>query len=190
MISYLKGKIKSKTDECIVLDVQGVGYKVFLSQSTLKKIGKENDQVGLHTYLYIGEGVMELYGFLTLEEEEFFQSLLDVAGVGPKAAIKILGLASLDQIKQAIASEDVAFLDSVPGIGRKKAERIVLDLKSKIAIKEIPSQKLSAVQKEALDALVKLGYSSLEAKKALLEVSEKTTEAKEIIKKALKILGK
>jgi Holliday junction DNA helicase RuvA len=190
MISFLKGKIKSKTEEFIILDVNNVGYKVFLSSATLKKIGQANDLVELFTYLFLGENVMELYGFLSISEEEFFQSLIDVNGIGPKAAIKILSLASLDKIKQAIVSEDVAFLDSVPGIGRKKAERIVLDLKSKIALKEIPSSKLSLVQKEALEALVKLGYSTQKAKKALLEVSEKATEAKEIIKEALKILGR
>ena len=189
MVSFLRGKIKSKTEEYIILEVQNVGYKVFLSLSTLNKVGKESDSVELYTYLYLGENIVELYGFLTLKEEEFFQSLIDVVGIGPKAAIKILGLASLDKIKQAIAQEDVAFLASVPGIGKKKAERVVLDLKSKIEVKEIPKEKLSLVQRESLDALVKLGYSTQEARKALIEVPEDVKETKEIVKAALKILA-
>ncbi len=189
MISFLRGKIKSKTEEYIILEVQNVGYKVFLSLPTLNKVGKESDSVELYTYLYLGENIVELYGFLTLEEEEFFQSLIDVVGIGPKAAIKILGLASLDKIKQAIAQEDVAFLASVPGIGKKKAERVVLDLKSKIEVKEMPKEKLSLVQREALDALVKLGYSTQKAREALAEVPEDIKETKEIVKAALKILA-
>jgi len=189
MVSFLRGKIKSKTEEYIILEVQNVGYKVFLSLPTLNKVGKESDSVELYTYLYLGENIVELYGFLTLEEEEFFQSLIDVVGIGPKAAIKILGLASLDKIKQAIAQEDVAFLASVPGIGKKKAERVVLDLKSKIEVKEMPKEKLSLVQREALDALVKLGYSTQKAREALAEVPEDIKETKEIVKAALKILA-
>lgn len=189
MISFLKGKIKEKKDEFIILEVNNVGYQIFLPSSTLKKL-KENDQVELYTYLYLGENIVELYGFLSLEEEEFFQSLIDVSGVGPKAAIKILGLASLGKIKQAIVSEDVAFLNSMPGIGKKKAERVILDLKSKIEIKEIPKEKLSLVQRESLEALTKLGYSNQEARKALSEVPEDIKETEEIVKTALKILGK
>lgn len=190
MISFLKGKIRSKTEDYIILDVNNIGYKVFLSSSTLNKVGKENNQAELYTYLYLGENIVELYGFLTLEEEEFFQSLIDVVGIGPKAAIKILGLASLDKIKQAISQEDIVFLASVPGIGKKKAERVVLDLKSKIKVEEMPKEKLSSIQKEALEALVKLGYSTQEVRKALAEVPSEIKETKEIIKETLKILGR
>lgn len=186
MISWLSGRIKYRGEKFIILDVVGCGYKIYVSQKTLSNL-KGKEKAELFTYLYVREDVLDLYGFLTFDELQFFEGILSVAGVGPKVAMNILAQASILEIKKAVARGDVLFFDSIPGIGRRKAERFILEFKDKIKI--VP-EKEEATDSDVVDALIKLGYSRREAQAALAEISSDITNVKEKIKEALKILAK
>lgn len=180
MISYLKGKIISKKDKFIVLLTDNTGYKVFLSKKSLGilDIGKELE---LFCFLNVKENGLELYGFLSEGELEFFEILDSIRGVGPKAALEISSLGPIEKIRQRILERDKSLLSGIPGIGQKKAEAIILELSGKVA-------KEPEVKDEAYDTLLSLGFLKEEVKKALKEVSAKNGE--ERVKEALKILGK
>ncbi len=191
MIGYLRGKIKYKDEKCLIIDVAGVGYQVFISGQTLEKIGEE-EEIELYTYLYIRENSEELYGFLNLEEKEFFEQLLSISGVGPKGALGVLAIATIDTIKKAIIHGDPAVLIKVSGIGKKTAERVVIELKNKIDIASIDETKVASSEigdSSAIDALVGLGYSASEARDALKDVDKEIQDVEQRIKEALKILG-
>ena len=135
MISWLNGKIILKTDKYIVLDVQGVGYKTFLSKETLLRLPVDNSDTEIFTHLFLRENkTVELYGFLSAKELAFFDLLIEVPGVGPKSALAILGEASVEDIERAIASGDDEVLTKVAGIGKKKALKILIELKEKIPV--------------------------------------------------------
>ncbi|MFH1366793.1 MAG: Holliday junction branch migration protein RuvA [Patescibacteria group bacterium] len=192
MISYLRGQVKIKSDKYIILDVAGVGYQIFVSPNTLKEIG-DKEEIELYTHLYLREDGQELYGFLNPEEKEFFELLLSVSGVGPKGALGVLAIASLTAVKQAIIHGDPAVLTKVSGIGKKTAERIIVELKNKIDI--LPGEDQTVYLSEvgdsaAIDALVGLGYSASEARDALKEVDKEIPEVEERVRAALKLLGK
>lgn len=182
MISYLSGKIILKKDKFIVLDVNGVGYKVFLSKKTFSKI-PEIGELKVFCFLDVKETSLNLYGFLDAEELEFFEVLDNIRGVGPKAALEISSLGSLEKIKQRILSHDEKIFEGIPGIGRKKAMTIILELSGKI--KNLSKEK-SPTEDNAEDALVNLGFSRQKAKEALKKVSGNDEER---VKQALKILG-
>jgi len=191
MIGYLRGKLKYKNDRFIILDVAGVGYQIFITNQALEEIGDKED-IELYTYLYVRESTQELYGFLRYEEKEFFEQLLGISKVGPKGALGILNVASLDTIKKAIIHGDPAILMKVSGIGKKTAERVVVELKNKIDVVGIDESKVSPSDigdNAAIDALVGLGYSASEAREALKEVDKEITDIEKRIKEALKILG-
>ena len=191
MIGYLRGKIRYKHEKYLIIDVAGVGYQVFITGQTMEKIG-EKEEIELYTYLYIREDSEELYGFLTLEEKEFFEQLISISGVGPKGALGALAIANIDTIKKAIIHGDPSVLIKVSGIGKKTAERIVVELKNKIDIATIDEAKVSAGEigdNSAIDALVGLGYSASEARLALKEVDKEIQDVEERIKQALKIIG-
>jgi len=193
MISYLRGKIRVKDEKFLVLDVAGVGYQIFVSPLTLEEI-KDKEEIELFTYLYLREDSMELYGFLTNEEREFFVQLLTVSGVGPKGALGVLSIAKLDNVKKAIIHGDPAILTKVSGIGKKTAERIIIELKNKIDVsglsEEINPSEIEIEESNAIDALVKLGYSASEARDALKAVDKSIVGVENRIKEALKILGR
>lgn len=192
MISYLSGKIKHKNDKFIILDVNGVGYQVFVSPMTLAAIGK-NEKVELYTKLFVREDAMELYGFLTNEELIFFEQLLTVTSVGPKSALNIMSVGKIEDIKKAIIHGDPAILTKVSGIGTKTAGRLILELKNKISIEPKETGKVDLENigdNQAIDALKNLGYSQAEAMMALQKVDNKITNIEERVKEALKILGK
>jgi len=182
MISYLSGKIILKKDKFIVLDVNGVGYKVFLSKKTFSKI-PETGGLKVFCSLDVKETSLNLYGFLSAEELEFFEVLDNIRGVGPKAALEISSLGSLEKIKQRILSHDEKIFEGIPGIGRKKAMTIILELSGKI--KNLSKERSSAID-NAEDALVNLGFLRPKAKEALKKVSGSDEER---VKQALKILG-
>jgi len=187
MIASLKGKIKFKTEKFVILDVNDVGYKVFCSDHILKKLDK--DPVELFIHLQTRENILDLYGFLTFEELEFFEILISVSGIGPKAALSVMMLASVQTLKQAIASGQKTLLTKVSGIGQKTAERIILELKSKVFVPIDDIKQLSS-DSEAIDALVSLGYTSGQSREALKQVPGKVKGVEKRIKEALKILGK
>ncbi|MGD0576929.1 MAG: Holliday junction branch migration protein RuvA [Candidatus Staskawiczbacteria bacterium] len=185
MIAYLSGKIILKRDKFIILEVNNVGYKVFLSRQSIITLPETGQNLKLFTYQNVKEEALDLYGFLNYETLEFFETLMDIRGVGPKSALDISDLGSLDKIKDRILRQDEKIFEGIPGIGSKKAMTIILELTGKI--KMLGNKKDSA--DEAESALMQLGFSKSQAKSALENVpSLKPSE--ERIKLALKNLGK
>ena len=188
MISYLQGKIIFKKNKHIVLSVKGVGYKVFISEKTLAKMPEIGKEVEIFCSLDVKENSLNLYGFLTEGELEFFEILESIRGIGPKAALKIASLGTLEEIKEKIKSKDEKLFEKIPGIGRKKAMTIILELTGKI--EDISQDKKVKEVDEAENSLVSLGFSRQQAKFALSKIPENIKEPEEKIRKALKILGK
>ncbi len=190
MIAYLHGTIKDKGLNYAIVEVSGVGYQVFLPEGIHSEVRKGQD---FETYIHhiVREEASDLYGFRNLEELGFFQSLLSVSGVGPKSALGIMSAASLDDVREAVARGDASLLTKVSGIGKKTAERLVLELKGKVA-KSIAGLSLSSGTSfgDDLDALMALGYSLSEAREALSQVPPAVTDGAQRVKEALKAMGK
>ena len=184
MVSYLNGKVILKRDKFIILEVNNIGYKVFLSRQILLTLPEIGETIKLFTFQNVKEEALDLYGFPTYEGLEFFETLMEIRGVGPKSALDISALGSLDKIKDRILKQDEKVFEGIPGIGSKKAMTIILELTGKI--KMLGQKKGSA--DEAEEALMQLGFSKQQAKDALSRVSSKDPE--ERIKQALKNLGK
>jgi Holliday junction DNA helicase RuvA len=185
MIAFLDGKIILKKEKFVIIEVAGIGYKVFLSKSSLFKITKINETIKLYIYHHIKEEASDLYGFLTYGELEFFEILLNIRGVGPRLALDISQLGSLDKIKEKILNQDEKIFDGIAGVGSKKASTIILELTGKI---QLLDKKQSA--DEAENALVQLGFSKHDAKDALSYVPQDIKKTEERIKVALKRIGK
>ena len=197
MISYLQGKIILKKEKFVIIEVAGIGYKVFLSRQTLLKLpafapeelrqGKpEIGSVKFFIYHDIKEDKSDLYGFLTYEELEFFETLNDIRGIGPKAALELSVVGPLEKIKDKILKQDENVFAGIPGIGQKRAMTIILELTGKI--KQLGQKSSSA--DEAENALVQLGFSKQQAKEALSHIASDIKNTEERIKLALKNLGK
>jgi len=174
-----------------VVAVGGIGYKVFAGADTLAKIPQKGGAVKLWTHDHVREDARELYGFLHYAELELFEMLIAISGIGPKGALGILGIAPVDTLKKAIAAGDTSYLTRVSGIGKKIAEKVVLELREKMAGRGIavdaPELKAEA---DALDALVALGYSHREARDALAAVPAEMTRLEDRVGEALKRIGK
>lgn len=190
MLGYLEGKVSFRGERHIIVDVAGVGYKVFVNADTLKKLTIKNQQptTKIWTHLYQREDTIELYGFLSQPELEFFETLIGVPGVGPKTALGILNVAPIDTLKRAIASGELSYLTKVSGIGRKTAEKIMVELREKFGKVVSQGPELKEEQ-DALEALESLGYSAREAREALRQVPEQIKGTSKRVKEALKILG-
>jgi Holliday junction DNA helicase RuvA len=189
MIAKIKGKIAYMRDHYVVVDVTGVGYKIFVTDFAAGKMaGKE--EVELFTHTYVREDTLSLYGFLALEELEMFELLISISGIGPKAAIGILSIAEPKTIRAAVISGDSSILTRVSGVGKKTAERVILELKNRIA--ELPGEeyKTAAADSEAIEALTSLGYSASQAREALKAVPESVKDVSERVRAALKRLGR
>ncbi len=183
MIGSIRGKIILKTEKFLVVETGGVGYKINVSPEVLSK-AKDNIFLFIHTH--VREDVLDLYGFWERSELEFFEMLINVSGIGPKSALAILGIASIQTLKKAIGTGDTSYLTKISGIGKKTAERIVIELRDKMGT-DLSGTSLQ-IELDALEALKSLGYSQNEAREALKKVSpESNTNTK--IKEALKILG-
>lgn len=190
MIAYLDGLVQLKTEKFVVMNAGGVGYKVFVGPETLRKIPEKNDNVKVWTHQYVRENSLELYGFLQYAELELFEALIEISGIGPKGALGILAIAPVDTLKKAIASGDTSYLTRVSGVGKKTAEKIVLELREKLAGKGVTvSAPELAEEADALEALVALGYSQREAREALNRVGDKSGNAEQQVKEALKSLS-
>lgn len=209
MISYLEGKIIFKEEKFIILDVKGVGYKVFLSQKSLHKIPQNNKElnpvrskklntsglsspstsngVKIFCYLNVKENALDLYGFLTHQELEFFETLIDIRSIGPKAALEIASIAPMEKIKEAIEKEDEKIIKELFSFGKKKAQILILELSRKI---KAPPKEKPVSEDEAFQALISLGFSRKRVKEVLSKIPKETTEPEKQIKSALKILGK
>ncbi|MGK9368334.1 Holliday junction branch migration protein RuvA [Melioribacter sp. Ez-97] len=188
MIGYLRGKIVSVKPTQLILDVNGVGYKLNISIATYEKVSG-GEEVELHTYLVVKEDALDLYGFYNEEEKEMFELLISVSGVGPKTALGILSGIRAEEIKRAIITGDVSKIVSAPGIGRKTAERLILELKDKIKTVGEPEQAagLSDISGDAIAALVNLGYNQKTAEKAVRAALDKNPSIalEDLIKEAL-----
>lgn len=189
MLAYLQGKIINKIKASLVVLVNNVGYKVNVPTDILlsSEIGQ---QIELHIHHVIREDASDLYGFASVDDLEMFDLLLGVSGVGPKSALGVLSAVNVDDLKTAIACEDASSLIKVSGIGKKTAERVVLELKGKVNAIEIKSNKAGAaatnINSDEIDALVALGYSMNEAREALKRVDASVTDSRERIRLALR----
>lgn len=189
MIAKLKGKIEYLKDNYAVIDVNGVGYKVFLSAYTFGKVaGKHEIDLFIHTH--VREDAIDLYGFLAMEELEMFELLISITGVGPKSGLGILTVAPPKTIKTAILNEDSSILTKVSGIGKKTAGRIILELKNKIADMPESEKEGSISDVDAIEALASMGYSVTEARDALKLVPPDIKDIGQRVTAALKNLGK
>jgi len=191
MISYLEGKILDKNEKFFVVDVSGVGYRIFSHSGILEKIPENGQNVKIWTHLYVREDAMDLYGFLNKEELEFFEILISISGIGPRSALGILEVASVSSLKQAIVSEDETFFTKVSGIGRKTAQRLILELKSKLA-KTVVLEKGGSFKEmgDAFEALVALGYRQSDVRRVLNELPKDMKSAEAKVKEVLKRLGR
>lgn len=199
MIAYLRGKVLTTTAETAILDVNGVGYEVYCSGGAFRKL-TVGQTAELHTYLQVKEDGMTLFGFESVREKEMFLKLISVPNVGPKMGIAVFGALSVDDFAQAIATADVKRLSAVKGLGKKTAEKIVLDLHGKISAAEIlsangddlsgvaatPVSKLTAADEEAVSALMGLGFTRTESTQAVKKARDMgAATVEEVIMKAL-----
>lgn len=195
MYYYIKGKLAVKGESYVVVDVSGIGYKIYTSLNCVEKAGAIGDDITVYTYLNVREDAMELYGFISEEERKMFLLLISVSGVGPKAGLALLSVATASELATAIITGNEKLLTKASGVGPKAAKRIILELKDKIdnealgidtedmtysATEEI----ISDSRAEAMSALVVLGYGAQEAKNVLLKL-DATLSTEELIKKAL-----
>jgi Holliday junction DNA helicase RuvA len=188
MIGYLEGTVRSSTLGSVILLVGGVGYKVALTKETVSHF-LPGTEIAVFTYLAVREDVLDLYGFETEEELRLFELLLTVSGIGPKSALGILDIASVETLRSAIGSGNAAYLTTVSGIGKKTAEKIVLELRDKVGIGTEASGAALKGDSEALEAMRSLGYTSQEARDALRQVPQEITKSNDRLREALKILG-
>ena len=189
MIAKLKGKIEYLKDNYAVVTVRDIGYKVHLSVYTFGKVAGIAE-VNLFIHTYVREDQLALYGFLTSDELEMFELLISISGIGPKAAIGILSIAEPKTIRAAVISGDSSILTRVSGVGRKTAERVILELKNRIA--ELPGEDQGAAKadSEAIEALVSLGYTATQSRESLKTVPKEIKGVSERVRAALKSLGK
>ncbi len=186
MIGSIKGKVILKTEKYILIETNGVGYKVAISPDTLSKLGNKETEVFLFIHTHVREDAFDLYGFLEDKELEFFEMLISVSGIGPRSGLAILGIAPIDTLRKAISTGDISYLTKISGIGKKTAEKICIELRDKIG-KDVGGAPLKD-ELDALEALKALGYSQGEAREALKKVSPDLGTNKKI-HEALKILG-
>lgn len=195
MIGFVKGKIDDITEENVVVDVGGIGINVKISTKTAALLPGTDQEIKLYTYTCVREDLMNLYGFLTRDDLEIFKKLITVNGIGPKGGLAILSVMSADDLRFAIISGDAAALSRAPGIGKRTAERLILDLKDKISLEDTLIRKemqqeepgMDQARKEAVEALTALGYSASDALRAVKEVSpDAEKDVEKILKLALK----
>ncbi|MFR0822322.1 MAG: Holliday junction branch migration protein RuvA [Clostridia bacterium] len=194
MFAYMKGTLEVKTVGYVVIEVAGIGYKIFMSEPAIEKLGEIGEIVKVHTYLKVREDDISLFGFNTNEELRMFELLLSVSGVGAKSAITILSNITPSSFALAVISDDVGKLKQLPGIGAKTAQRLILELKDKLKGEQIEEDKLDKMQEtlldnhkstEAMAALQVLGYSKKEIEKALEKVDKENLTVEDIIRKGL-----
>ena len=199
MIGFIRGSLAEKGDGYIIVDVNGVGYEILVPANSRAYLSSEGSEVMVYTAMTVREDDVSLYGFMRKGELDAFRKLITVSGVGAKAAVSVLSAFSLEQLQQAIVFEDVKTLTKANGIGKKTAERIVLELKDKFSTEECISasdteessdrgQILSDGRSEAVSALISLGYTRGEASGALASITDNDLTAEEYIKRALKNL--
>jgi Holliday junction DNA helicase RuvA len=188
MIGHLEGKVHSVHAGFVIISIGGVGYKVSVTRETLISL-KNEPTASLWTHLVVREDVLDLYGFNTEEELRFFNMLLSVPGIGPKSALAVLDIASIQTLRSAIAAGNAGYLTNVSGIGKKTAEKIVLELKDKVGAGVESTTASLKGDEEALEALRALGYSQTESRDALRKVPAEIEKSAQRLREALRILG-
>lgn len=203
MIAFLSGKLLEKEANLVIINVGGVGYEVVIPLSTFYDLGEIGEDVSLRVYTYVREDALQLFGFKTVRERELFLLLISVSGIGPKSAITALSGMSADEIIGAIRQNNLARLNSIPGVGKKTAERLVIELRDKIAkLSAVSSEEMKAegvpqlsgddVFDDAISALVNLGYQRSAAEKALQMAMKEGTEmsVQKLLRRSLQLLAK
>ena len=204
MISYIRGELCDIEEQKAIVDVNGVGYGIYMPQQALSLLPPMGQQVKIHTYLNIREDAMQLFGFLTKEDLNVFRLLIGLNGIGPKAGLNILSCLSPDELRFAVLSGDAKAISATPGIGKKTAEKLILELKDKLNIEDMlehaahggDSEDLASgtdtasntMQAEAVQALTALGYGSAESLRAVKKSSPECSSVEDILKEALKFL--
>lgn len=209
MLAYIRGKLEIKMTEYVVIDVGGLGYKVFMSEGSIENLGNIGDIVKVHTYYRVREDDISIFGFNTQEELKMFELLLGVSGVGARTALAMLATCTPSEFALAVVSEDVKVLTEIPGIGPKSAKRIILELKDKIKKQQVVEGIKEQINKnekqnnkildiagvkekvdEAIQALQVLGYNKKEIEKAFEKLDVKELSTEELIKKGLNLLNR
>jgi Holliday junction DNA helicase RuvA len=203
MIAYIKGEVEAVGEDSLVIDRDGIGFRIFVSGRMLDGSVKVGQKIKIHTYLNVREDALQLYGFYAEEELEIFKLLTGVSGIGPKAALGILSALNVDELRFAILSDDVKYITKAPGIGKKTAQKLILELKDKFSLEDAFEKKLKKTEagqeadqlisrqaeKDAIDALVALGYSNTQALQAIRQADIQGIEdSEQILKAALKVI--
>lgn len=200
MIAFVRGVITEMTENSVILENGNIGYEIYMTGTAMGKSVYVGMEAKIYTYLHVREDAMQLYGFLTKDDLEMFKILLGVNGIGPKAALGILAALSSDELRFAVLSEDVKTISKAPGIGKKTAQKLILELKDKLKLKDAFEIKLANTlevqqeetsmqdgRREAVEALTALGYSSTDALRAVRQVTGvDNNDVEEILKAALK----
>jgi Holliday junction DNA helicase RuvA len=197
MISFIKGEVAKKGLDYLILENNDIGYFINTSLSTLREVN-EHDEVCIYTYMHIREDILALYGFLNPEEIDMFKKLISVNGVGPKAGLSVLSTNDITSIKEIILKEDIAGMSKVPGIGKKTASKIILELKDKVGSLDEIDRTGPVVsvdygkdeRSDIIDALVSLGFALFEVKNVIDEIDRSGKTENDIIKEALKKLNR
>ncbi|MGK2848464.1 MAG: Holliday junction branch migration protein RuvA [Minisyncoccota bacterium] len=189
MIAQIEGKIVGMRGGAIILMVGGIGYRVFVSAYTLGKTAGRTD-VTLYIHTHVREDILALYGFLNEEDLTMFELLISISGIGPKVALSILSIADVKTIRTAIVNKDPSILTRVSGVGKRTAERVIVELQNKVDDIGIEDQASALAGQDALEALTSLGYSVTESREALKSVGLEITDVSVRIRQALRNLGK
>lgn len=202
MISYIRGELAAVEEQKAVIDVGGIGFGIYMPQQALALLPQPGNEVKLYTYFSVREDAMQLFGFLTRDDLEIFKLVIGVSGIGPKGGLNILSAMSPDELRFAVMSGDAKAICAAPGIGRKTAEKLILELKDKVDIEDMLNRAAGSVnaalderesaeegiQAEAVQALVALGYGSTESMKAVKKALPGCSTVEELLKEALKNL--
>lgn len=201
MISYIRGELTAVEKEKVIVDVGGIGYGIFMPEASVGLLPQMGNEVKLHTYLNVREDAMQLFGFLTRDDLDVFKLLIGVSGIGPKGGLSILSRLTADDLRFAVMSGDARAISAAPGIGKKTAEKVIIELKDKLDIEEMlhrsgedgktvvsADSATNEIQSEAVQALVALGYGSTESIKAVKKVNLEDATVEEVLKQALKNL--
>ena len=200
MYAYIKGSLEEIGTDRIVLDNNGIGYEIYVPRTLIDRLPSRGEIIKIHTFLHVREDIFALFGFLSRDDLELFQMLISVSGIGPKGGLAILSVLSADDLRFAIASEDANAIAKAPGIGKKTAQKVVIELKDKIHLEDalehlaeesggIPSD-ITGQRQEAMEALIALGYSASDAASVLSGVTiSEETDTESVLKEALKQLS-
>lgn len=203
MISFIRGLVADTTENAVILENNGIGYEIFMTGSSIEQVSRIDGEVKIHIYFQVREDAMQLYGFLSKDDLEMFRLLLNVNGIGPKAALGVLAGLTADELRFAVLSDDIKTISKAPGIGKKTAQKLILELKDKLKLEDAFEKKLAHEQEaasvsgflihdgrqEAAEALIALGYSSTDAMKAVRKVTDVSPDDVEaLLKAALKQL--